>query len=69
MTTTLEALKAAQARTRAELLDPKRIKDRQRAGARNASGHEWRKALFGRRAEGAPRPYASCDVDVPRGKP
>lgn len=52
----LTALRAAQARARAALLDPDGIRARQKAGAEMASDHEWRKGLFGRLAPEPVRP-------------
>jgi len=65
--TALDALRAAQERTRARLLDPKAIQARQEAGRREseASAHDWRRSGFGRRTEGAPRPLFNRD-DEPR---
>lgn len=66
MTTTLDSIKASQARLRAELLDPEKIRARQDAGALRSSDHEWRRSVFGRRTEQAPRPYVNRDGDVRR---
>lgn len=52
----LDALRAAQARARAALLDPEGIRARQRAGAEMASDHEWRKGVFGRLVQAPVRP-------------
>lgn len=61
MPSNLDALRAAQARARAELLDPQAIQARQQAGAELASDHEWRKGLFGRRAPAPAKPYRDED--------
>lgn len=59
--TGLDTLRAAQARARAALLDPKAIAERQAVGLAQAHDHEWRKSLFGRHAQEPPRPTVDDD--------